>query len=476
MLPLLILFAGAAVGVHGAACGPCHGAIVDSFARTGMGRSVSPARPEAGAGLGEVVWSGGSLTHGLGGVRKPVAFAIGSGNAAKSYAWRVGDALFESPLSWYRERARWDLSPGYEKDRAPNFYRPIEGECLACHTGSARPVEGTQSRFGFAGVPEPIGCVRCHGAGEAHAASPKRENIVNPVRLPAARRDSVCESCHLGGEARIPNPGRAFSDFKPGMALEEVFSVYVSGDADRRVTGHGEQMAGASCAKDPKLWCGSCHDPHKEPAAAERVSYYRARCVQCHTDSARHESAKGGDCAGCHMPRAQARDGGHTAFTDHRIRLRPAPAPPAPAGGLRPWRPTPYADRGLALAYLTVSEKESSLPALQEAARRLNHLLAGKPDGAVLTAAGMLALRQNKAKQAVVWLERALAEEPGSSLCESNLAAALLAAGEPAKAALHAKAALRIEPLLEAPYAVLAAAEPQRAAEWRALYRKRAGR
>lgn len=441
-----------------------------------MGRSVSAPRGEAGLAADGVAWRDGVLTHQIGGIRKGMAFAIGSGNAAKSYVWRAGDSLFQSPLSWYRERARWDLSPGYEKDRKPDFYRPIEGECLACHTGSMRPVEGTQHRYAFQGTPEPIGCARCHGDSAAHEASPKRENIVNPARLPAVRRDSVCESCHLGGEARIPNPGRTFSDFKPGMRLEEVLSVYVSGDADRKVTGHVEQMASAACAKDAKLWCGSCHDPHREPPAAERAAYYRARCVQCHSGSAKHEAAEGGDCTGCHMQRALARDGGHTAFTDHRIRLRPSSAGSMPTGLLRPWRPSPYADRGLALAYLTVSEKENSLPALRQAAQRLNSLLAGKPDGAVLTAAGMLALRQNKAKQAVIWLEQALAEDPDSSRGESNLAAALLAAGETAKAAEHAKAVLRIEPLLEAPYAVLAAAEPLRAEEWRALYRKRAGR
>jgi tetratricopeptide (TPR) repeat protein len=31
-----------------------------------------------------------------------------------------------------------------------------------------------------------------------------------------------------------------------------------------------------------------------------------------------------GDCIGCHMTKARAYDGGHTVFTDHSIRRRPA--------------------------------------------------------------------------------------------------------------------------------------------------------
>jgi hypothetical protein len=429
-------------------------AIVKAFAETGMGRSVTP--PE----VREV--------HTYGGITKPIAFAIGSGNAGKSFVWRLDDSLFQSPLSWYRQKNGLDLSPGYEHDPQPGFYRPIEPECLTCHAAATPAVAGTQNRYTLKGVPASIDCARCHGPGEAHAAKPARANIVNPARLPPTRRNSVCESCHLGGEARIPNPAKTFSDFQPGMALEEVFSVYVSGAAEHRVTGHVEQLAAAPCAKDPKLWCGSCHDPHRKPAPVERASFYRARCVQCHSVPA-HERELGVDCAGCHMPRSQSYDGGHTAFTDHRIGARIE----TQGVGIRPWRPGANDQRGLALAYMTLAEKRQSLENLQEAARRINTLLAGKADGAILTAAAVIAMKQGKARQAIPWLEKALAEEPGSSRSQVNLAAALLAAGDKPKAAIHAKEAMRIEPLLPESYSILGQAEPARAAAWKALYQKR---
>ena len=66
-----------------------------------------------------------------------------------------------------------------------------------------------------------------HRVADWQLAHPSAHNIVNPAKLPSRPRDSVCEQCHLSGEARIPHPGRRVADFRPGQALEEVFSVYV---------------------------------------------------------------------------------------------------------------------------------------------------------------------------------------------------------------------------------------------------------
>lgn len=478
---LVFLLVATAPCVPAANCLPCHSAIVMSYAKTGMGRSISsPVEQElkerkwihaASGQRAESAVRSRTLMQSLGSTERSMAFAIGSGNAGKSFVWKLEDALFQSPISWYRKTGGWDMSPGYENDAQANFYRPITAECLTCHANSAGNIPGTQNRY-LTAMPGAIGCERCHGASEEHERRPARGNIVNPARLSPRKRDSVCQSCHLGGEARIPNAGKRFSDFAPGMALEEVFQVYVSGDGSGRVTGHAEQIAASRCANDVQLWCGSCHDPHRKPDTGERDSYYRARCVQCHDKTASHEAEKGQDCIGCHMPRAASHDGGHTAFTDHRILIRP----PAASSNqrLRAWRPESSNERGLALAYLSVSEKRQSLADLQEATRLLNRLLTGKPDGALATAAGLLALRQSKNRQAVEWLQLAVSEEPGSSVAHSNLAAALLADGDRAGAARHAREAIRIEPLLEEPYAILESVDSK--GNWREAYRKRARR
>jgi hypothetical protein len=472
-------------------CASCHAEISASFQTTGMGRSVSAPVQEAvprqewnlrrrGIQAGSV-WRDGTLEHRVGPQHRAVSLAIGSGAAGKSYLWWAGDALFQSPISWYTELRKWDLSPGYDRDSHPDFFRPITAECLFCHTGGIAPMAGTQNRYASRQI-DPIGCERCHGSGESHMRKASSGNIVNPARLPAERRDSVCEACHLSGEARIPNRGRTYSDFRPGMLLEEVFTVYtaVREGEPLKVVSHAEQMAASLCSvrSGGKLWCASCHDPHSQPAPEAKAAYFRQRCQTCHERAPSHSVPRGDDCAGCHMPKSNVSDGGHTAFTDHWIRVPGRKAPPA-TKGLRPWRaPVSEADaqRNLALAYLAAAEKRHSLEWMQQAVQLLNPLLANQPDGVVLTAGGLLALRQGKTKQGVEFLRQACAADPGNATAHANLAAAYLEHGKPADAAIHAKEALRIEPLLGVAYAILVEAEPGKAAEWQALYRQRTGR
>ncbi|MGH2361814.1 MAG: hypothetical protein ACRDGM_14905, partial [bacterium] len=212
----------------------------------------------------------------------PVEYFIGSGNQGHSYLVRIGDYLFQSPASYYARRRIWDVSPGYQRDGAPDFNRPVTVECLFCHAGRALAVSGTLNRYEdppFAA--ETIGCDRCHGPPERHFAQPSAGNIVNPRNLKRRARDSICEQCHLAGEARIPNPGRAFQDFSAGHELEEVFSVYIGGKGFK-VVSHAEQLAQSACARSSgsRMWCGSCHDPHQKPANPRQ--YFRERCLACH--------------------------------------------------------------------------------------------------------------------------------------------------------------------------------------------------
>jgi hypothetical protein len=147
-----------------------------------------------------------------------------------------------------------------------------------------------------------------------------------PVLPEPAARDSVCEQCHLIGVARILNPGKKFTDFAAGKPLEETFTIYhnespTGSETAFKVISHSEQLALSKCARSSggRMWCGTCHNPHDEPA--EPVSYHRGRCMLCHskTTFASDHPDKTSNCIGCHMTRREAGDGGHSAFTDHRI-------------------------------------------------------------------------------------------------------------------------------------------------------------
>lgn len=376
----------------------------------------------------------------------PVAFAIGSGAQGHSYVVQIGAYLFQAPASYYASRRAWDVSPGYERDRAPDFDRPITPECLFCH--------GTI-------VVEAISCERCHGPGEAHRARPLASNIVNPVRLPPRARDSVCEQCHLAGEARVLNPRRKFQDFTPGRELEEVFSVYRKPAGDHfKVVSQVEQLALSRCARASggRLWCGSCHSPH------EKLASYRQRCLACHGQAllAKH-AAPADDCTGCHMPRHPSSDIAHTSFSDHRILRRPQNAvEPAPAQLVAWHEPPPaLASRNLGLAYISVGERDQSAPLLNEGFRLLAGIekeSARDPD--VLTALGLVLLRKGRTAEALRMFEQAARAEP-SARNLLNLAVAQ----DGAAAIRNLERAIDLDPSLERAYGLLAERQPQRRRE-----------
>jgi len=137
---------------------------------------------------------------------RPLGYFIGSGRVGRSYLFQSDGFLFEAPVSWYASRSLWDVSPGYRNDSTVNLTRPVEPACLECHASGVRPIAGTVNKY--AAPPfaqEGVTCDRCHGDGEEHAHA--RGPIVNPSKLDAERRDSVCQQCHLSGAVRIPRSG-----------------------------------------------------------------------------------------------------------------------------------------------------------------------------------------------------------------------------------------------------------------------------
>jgi hypothetical protein len=341
-------------------CARCHAEIARTYRSHSMGQSMSvPAgsKPEANGEVfkvADLVYSvlrrGDRVFHReakqddrgqtVAANEHEVRYVLGSGRRGRSYLVERGNGLFQSPITWYAHAGRWDLSPRYEVWNG-HFDRPITAGCLYCHTNRVEMAEDRPPVFhGMA-----IGCERCHGPGELHARRPEMVNgrdwtIVNPANLePRALRESVCEQCHLQGSTRANQPGRSIADYRPGLPLDAFVRVFYSrGDpvTARGVIGHVEQMRESRCFQRSggELGCVSCHDPHRLPAAGERVAYYRGRCLECHADRGctvpkddRLAGSPDDDCTACHMPRTRALDVAHTAITLHTIpRHSPAPA------------------------------------------------------------------------------------------------------------------------------------------------------
>jgi hypothetical protein len=346
---------------------------------------------------------------------------IGSGNVGRSFAFAVDGFLFQAPVSYYSSTARWDLSPGYAGKHNIELAKPIEEPCLYCHASRAQPVANTQNRYLDPPFLESgVGCERCHGPGQRHLKT--HRDIVNPAKLDAARRDSICQQCHLTGAARVPRPGRAVGTFRPGDLLSDHLTVFVwePASGERAATDHSEQLARSRCklASGERMWCGSCHDPHSRPAAADRIASYRRSCVACHARKGcvldvNARAAVGDDCASCHMPKGRSREGEHVVYTDHTILRRPgAHSETRGDRKLRSFWPAPAAQRDLAIAYASFGD--GALPLLEK--------LQPSDDAAVLVQIGQFYDALGKQQPAEAIYERVLRLEPSNAAAAANLA------------------------------------------------------
>lgn len=468
--PLTPSDTGASEQPNGASrCAFCHPSEVKGYALSAMAHSLRRASQEAD---GTVEAHGSTITmhSSRDGFRQRwengseqreyhVDYVVGSGNHATGYFVEIGGHLFQSPVAYYQNRQTYGLAPGYENQPDPDFTRPVSEECVLCHSGTSLHVPGTLNEYRSPVFPaEGITCERCHGPVEKHLSDPRRGTIVAPAKLEPAARDSVCEQCHLFGAARVPNPGKKLSDFVPGQPLEDTFTVYrntvPAGSAAGafKVISHVEQLALSACARNSggRLWCGTCHNPHAKPA--EPVQFYRLKCLSCHTSSfpASHP-AKDSNCLSCHMPTRNAKDGGHTAFTDHRIQRRPEVAPEVQAEtSISAWRePSPALQkRNMGIAKIDVGMQHHSSSMVIQGYRDLTEVqqqFGNDPE--FFKWIGEALLLGKKTSDATFAFERALQLDPHSALTEASAAAPYIQAGEAAKAIAHLERAVALDPL-----------------------------
>ena len=388
-----------------------------------------------------------------------IDYVIGSGEHASGYLVDIGGHLFQSPVAYYKSRQSYDLAPGYENSLDPDFTRPVSEECVLCHSGTALYVPGTLNEYRSPAFPaEGITCERCHGPAERHLQDPRVGTIVNPAKLKPAARDSICEQCHLFGVARVPNPGKKISDFIPGQPLENTFTIYRnvmpegSSAGAFKVISHVEQLALSACARNSegRLWCVTCHNPHEK--MIQSVDYYRTRCLSCHTASFPvSHPPRDSDCLGCHMPRRDAKDGGHTAFTDHRIQRRPeAQSDLPPDAGIAAWRePSPdLQSRNLGIAYIDVGMQRHSAPFIIQGYRALTEVqrqFANDPD--LFKWIGEALLVGKQSSDAKLAFERALQLDPQSALTEASAASPYILEGDTDRAIAHLERAVSLDPL-----------------------------
>lgn len=277
--------------------------------------------------------------------RYPLAYRVGSGRFGRTYlAATENGFLVESPVTWYAPNARWNMSPGYDRERHQSFHRSISTGCLFCHTGR---VEAPQSDFRANILENNISCERCHGPGELHvkkqlAAEPSEGSIdytiVNPRHLSRGLSEGICHQCHLQGDLQVHSLHNLTSDYRPGLPFHEFHHEYrlQKNDEQMTIVGHVEQLQQSPCyLQSQSLTCVTCHDPHRDVPKKGAREHFRSVCLQCHdthhckAPPQERQLASQDNCVQCHMPSSQT-EVPHVAFTHHRIAVHPLQVPTEP--------------------------------------------------------------------------------------------------------------------------------------------------
>ncbi|HUF76941.1 MAG TPA: tetratricopeptide repeat protein, partial [Longimicrobiales bacterium] len=341
-------------------CADCHADVVELYATTNKSHSISRFDPERAPERfpSEVVYNAPTNLHYEALVRgdtlfqrefrladdgrvvhevmHPAAYVIGSGAATRSYLMKVNGYVTEMPLTWYSERAQWDMSPGYEEAN-DRFARKINLECATCHTDFPEQSRFTQNHYPE--LPTGIGCERCHGpagdhvalrtAGEGPPAGSPDPTIVHPGRISRDAQLSICQQCHLAG-VTVFKEGESPTTFRPGQSLYAHRTVFVPEQqlTDPNWVGidsHPLRLARSVCYQASEMTCTTCHAPHTGGQTLEPAAYNES-CVGCHADGGGGpDHSPAGDCVSCHMSRTGTSDVPHVRFTDHWIRRDPGP-------------------------------------------------------------------------------------------------------------------------------------------------------
>ncbi len=399
--------------------------------------------------------------------QRSLAYFIGSGRRGRTYLFQVDGQWFELPINYYGKRGVWDMAPAFDGAKTMPAVLPVDPGCLHCHAtevSAAMP----EARSRYAGAPFAqggVGCNACHGDPTKHLASGGHGPITNPDKLTPARRDSACLQCHLEGDAVVYRPGRSLATFVAGEDLADSAVYFVkqsSRDGGRRAASQYEALLRSACkaGSGDRLTCTTCHDPHSSPTEAERVTYFRQRCLSCHTGTAMASShhPEQPDCAACHMPTRPTSDISHEQLTDHNIQRRHDDATGLRLSGLGgadasaasdtlvPVGDAKVGSRELGLAYAQLAQRGD-----RAAAMRARELLRGaekdgQADLPVHVQLGFLEQVSGDRTRAAAEYSAALETNPYEGVALGNLAVLDAGAGRSAEAMALLRRLFRADP------------------------------
>jgi hypothetical protein len=381
---------------------------------------------------------------------KQLIYFIGSGHRGRTYLYQEEGLWFEAPVNYYSKKQLWDMAPNYSATKNMPGALPVDSNCLHCHA-TAVQVALPEARNKYDGPPFQqggIGCAACHGDPSKHLAERGHGSIVDPAKLTPSRRDSTCLQCHLEGDVAIYRAGTSLAQFRAGEDLADYAVYFVKASAASgggRASSQYEALLRSACkvASGDNLTCTTCHDPHSSPVGEDRVSYFRNKCLTCHTGpqmATRHHPEQK-DCAVCHMPTREPTDISHEQATDHNIQRRPSTTASElrlkdlkASDQLLPVGNASTGDRELGLAYAQLAEHGN-----QKAGEKAFRLLRkaekdGASDVQLHTQLGFIEQMSGDTTDARKEYEAALIEDPYEATALGNLAVLDASSGRTANA------------------------------------------
>ena len=371
-----------------------------------------------------------------------LSYFLGSGHLATTYLYSIDKYLFESPVAWYAASKSYDMKPGMADMRHTVPPLPMQSSCLRCHMSAAQPSEaGTVNRYdGLAFLHTGITCEACHADTRQHVATAGKAAAVNPAKLDADRRGSVCISCHLEGDVTVERAGKSALDYQPGEPISKYLAYFVRVGANLTARGVSEveQLSQSTCKRmsGDRMSCTNCHDPHFTPVPEQKAAFFRSKCLACHSEpsfAATHHP-ENPDCTSCHMRRLAAGNILHVAWTDHRILRVPESekAESAKTGGsaLKAIFSPGATERDEAMAeYQLLMEGDRTFEALAwEHLSRLKSAI--QQDRAALDALGNVSAERGDAETAETAFRRVLTLDAEDLTARSNLGVLLAKEGK----------------------------------------------
>jgi DmsE family decaheme c-type cytochrome len=202
--------------------------------------------------------------------------------------------------------------------------------CATCHDSEAKgmreTLHGKAQNSRTPAAKNGQACETCHGAGQKHVDSGKKEDIKRFAVLSAREANDACLSCHIKGnhtewqgsmhDARNVSCVTCHSVHSPKSEKAQLKTVTVTQTCEscHKQEALKVKKSGHMPVREGKMECTSCHSPHGSTNVRmlKTGNSINEACASCHTEKRGPylwEHAAGREnCASCHDPHGSNND------------------------------------------------------------------------------------------------------------------------------------------------------------------------